>query len=109
MPLGMKDLTWLMMQLKSIAPKWKEVVIELSPSNDQLLSMMGSSSDPVVQLNRGLNRWLMQTTPAPTLGALARALSSKAVGEREKATEIVKGKQYYLCSNSIVWNRLDLV
>ena len=92
------------MVLKSIAPKWKEVMMELGTSNDQLLSMMESSSDPIIQLNKGLTRWLMQTTPKPTLEALAGALSRKAVGEKEKATEIVKGKQYYLCSNSIVWN-----
>ena len=95
MPLSTDDLAWIMTILRSIAPKWKEVLIELGTSNDQVLSAMDSSTHPPVRLRMGLSRWLGQTSPRPTVGALARALRSKAVGEIEKASEIMKGKHCY--------------
>ena len=91
----MDDLAWIMTILRSVAPKWKEVVMELGASNNRVLSMMEKSSDPTVLLNMGLSGWLGQTSQKPTLVALARALRSKALGETEKASEIVKGKQCY--------------
>ena len=70
--------------------------MELGASNDRVLSMMEKSDDPIVLLNVGLSRWFEQTSRRPTLVALATALRSKAVGETEKASDIVKGKQFVL-------------
>lgn len=95
MPLIVDDLAWIMTILRSIAPKWKEILIELGISNDQVLAAMDSSTSPIVRLRMGMSGWLGQISPRPTLVSLAVALRSKAVGETEKASEMLKGKHCY--------------
>lgn len=66
--------------------------MKLGVQNDHIMAMMEGSSDEKVLLNRGMSKWLQQVSPAVTLAALVAALNSPEVGEREVASQIVKGK-----------------
>ena len=93
MPLSIDDLAWLMYILRSITTKWKELVLELSHSNEEVITIVGGATGPYSRMNKGITRWLQKTYPIPTLKALVRALSSKAVKEAGVASDIMKGKQ----------------
>ena len=84
------DLPWIMTLLRPIAKKWKGLLHNLGVQNDHIMSMMDQSRDPAVLLRIGLIKCLKQTTC--TLAGLAAALSSLEVGEKDIASEIVKGK-----------------
>ena len=102
MPLSIEDLAWLMTEMGSITLKWKEIMLELSDSNKEVLAIMEGAVSPYSRLNKGITRWLHQTSPTPTLRALARALRSNTVKESGVASDIMKGKQcvkLIICSN----------
>ena len=81
--------------LRSIAPKWKEILMKLGVPDDQILSIDNQTSDDTIRLNMGLSKWLNQSSPVATLPGLAAALTSHEVGETDVA---LKGKfrRYYL-------------
>ena len=93
MPLSIDDLAWLMYRLRSITKKWKELVLELSHSNEEVITIVEGAVTTYSRMNKGITRWLQKTSPTPTLKALVRALSSKAVKEAGVASNIMKGKQ----------------
>ena len=84
--------------LRSIAPKWKEILMKLRVQDDQILSIENQTSDDAIRLNTGLSKWLNQSSPMVTLPGLTAALTSPEVGETDVASEIIKGKfrRYYL-------------
>ena len=88
----MDDLPWIMTVLRQIAPKWKEILMKLGMHNDQIMSIVGQTTDHTVLLNMGISSWLQQASPAVTLSTLTAALSSLEVGEKQVASEIIKGK-----------------
>ena len=89
MPLGVEDLPWIMVLLRPIAHKWKEVMMRLGVKNDYILAMLERSSDGAVLLNMGMSKWLQQ---AATLTALTEALSSPELGEGDLSSEVWKSK-----------------
>ena len=88
----MDDLQWIMRVLRQIAPKWMEILIKLGMQNDQIMCMIGQTTDHTILLDMGISSWLQQASPAVTLSTLAAALSSLEVGEKQVASEIIKGK-----------------
>ena len=93
MPLSIEDLAWLMYRLRSITTKWKELLLALTHSNEEIIAIIEGFITPYTRMNEGITRWLQQTSLKPTLKALATALRSKSVKEAGVASDIMKGKQ----------------
>ena len=89
--LTMNDLSVLSRHLHSVSPKWYVLGLQLGVSTEILAKLLPVNCDPAVRLNQVLSTWL-RCANSPTLDALCRALSHKAVGAERLAEWLLRGK-----------------
>ena len=77
--------------LHNVSPKWYTLGLQLGVSTEMLTKLIPVKWDPAVRLNQVLSTWLHHANP-PTLDALCRALSHKAVGAERVAEWLLRRK-----------------
>ena len=85
------DLSVLNRHLHSVSPKWYILGIQLGVSTEMLIKLISVNWDSAIRLNQVLSTWLQCANP-PTLDALCRALSHKAVGAKRLAEWLLRRK-----------------